>query len=147
MRYGFGFLFSVACGEKTQNVYDFNDVAHFALRLLVTCDENGEVHRTAVAEELRTRYYEILLDEYQDTNEAQDMLFSAISNDGNNLFTVGDLKQSIYGFRLAMPEIFCAAVRHITIMTVHISLRALRSTATSVPVKMWRTASTTFSGS
>lgn len=92
--------------KKTQNVYDFNDVAHFALRLLVTCDENGEVHRTAVAEELRTRYYEILLDEYQDTNEAQDMLFSAISNDGNNLFTVGDLKQCIYGFRLAMPEIF-----------------------------------------
>lgn len=92
--------------KKTQNVYDFNDIAHFALRLLVTCDENGEAHRTAVAEELRKRYDEILLDEYQDTNEAQDMLFSALSDDENNLFTVGDLKQSIYGFRLAMPEIF-----------------------------------------
>lgn len=92
--------------KKAQNVYDFNDIAHFALRLLVTCDERGEAHRTAVAEELRTRYAEILLDEYQDTNEAQDMLFSALSDDEQNLFTVGDLKQSIYGFRLAMPEIF-----------------------------------------
>lgn len=92
--------------KKAQNLYDFNDVAHLALRLLVECDANGEVHRTAVAEELRMRYDEILLDEYQDTNEAQDMLFSAISDDENNLFTVGDLKQSIYGFRLAMPEIF-----------------------------------------
>ncbi len=92
--------------KKIQNLYDFNDIAHLALRLLVACDADGNVHRTAIAEELRTRYDEILLDEYQDTNEAQDMLFSAISDDENNLFTVGDVKQSIYGFRLAMPEIF-----------------------------------------
>lgn len=92
--------------KKEHNVYDFNDIAHLALRLLVVCDANGTIHRTAVAEELRTRYDEILLDEYQDTNEAQDMLFSAISDEESNLFTVGDVKQSIYGFRLAMPEIF-----------------------------------------
>ncbi len=92
--------------KKAQNLYDFNDIAHLALRLLVTCDASGAVHRTAVAEELRGRYDEILLDEYQDTNEAQDMLFSAVSDNEANLFTVGDVKQSIYGFRMAMPEIF-----------------------------------------
>lgn len=92
--------------KTAQNLYDFNDITHFALRLLVQCTQNGEVRRTAVAEELRTRYDEILLDEYQDTNEAQDMLFCAVSDEEKNLFTVGDLKQSIYGFRLAMPEIF-----------------------------------------
>ncbi len=92
--------------KKTQNIYDFNDVAHMALRLLVTCTQDGEVCRTPIAEALSAQYDEILLDEYQDTNEAQDMLFSAISKNQSNLFTVGDLKQSIYGFRLAMPEIF-----------------------------------------
>ena len=60
----------------------------------------------ALAVESSEKYEDILLDEKPDTNEAQDMLFSAISREGHNLFTVGDVKQSIYGFRLAMPEIF-----------------------------------------
>lgn len=89
------------------NAYDFSDISHMALSLLVSGeDENGNYIKTDLANELQKRYKEILIDEYQDTNRAQDMLFSALSNDEKNLFFVGDVKQSIYGFRLAMPEIF-----------------------------------------
>ncbi len=55
---------------------------------------------------LSQRFDEVMVDEYQDTNEAQDMLFRAISQDEKNLFMVGDVKQSIYSFRQAMPSIF-----------------------------------------
>lgn len=89
------------------NAYDFSDVSHMALSLLVSgTDENGRYIKTELAEKLQKNYKEILIDEYQDTNRAQDMLFSALSDDEKNLFFVGDVKQSIYGFRLAMPEIF-----------------------------------------
>lgn len=92
--------------KRTENAFDFNDIAHMALSLLISRAADGTVLRTPLAVEISEKYEEILLDEYQDTNEAQDMLFSAISREGHNLFTVGDVKQSIYGFRLAMPEIF-----------------------------------------
>ncbi|MGN0520626.1 MAG: helicase-exonuclease AddAB subunit AddA, partial [Candidatus Fimenecus sp.] len=92
--------------KRTENAFDFNDISHMALSLLITRTTDGTVLRTPLAVELSEKYEEILLDEYQDTNEAQDMLFSAISREERNLFTVGDVKQSIYGFRLAMPEIF-----------------------------------------
>lgn len=62
--------------------------------------------RTPLARELSARFQEILVDEYQDTNAAQDALFEALSQKGRNLFLVGDVKQSIYGFRRAMPELF-----------------------------------------
>lgn len=88
-----------------KNCADFSDVLHMALDLLV-CEENGEVRKTPLAEEYSRQFREILIDEYQDTNEAQDVLFNSISKDGNNLFFVGDVKQSIYGFRKAMPQIF-----------------------------------------
>ena len=91
--------------KKETESYDFSDISHMALSLLVR-DENGETVRTPLAFELSEKYVEILIDEYQDTNEAQDMLFRAISKDENNLFRVGDVKQSIYSFRQAMPEIF-----------------------------------------
>ncbi len=88
-----------------KNCADFSDVLHMALGLLVT-EENGEVKKTPLAEEYSCQFREILIDEYQDTNEAQDVLFNSISKDGKNLFFVGDVKQSIYGFRKAMPQIF-----------------------------------------
>lgn len=92
--------------EKSNlNSYSFSDIEHFAIKLLFYLDENQEVKKTKLAEELSNGFYEILVDEYQDTNEAQDLLFSYLSN-GKNLFTVGDIKQSIYRFRLAMPHIF-----------------------------------------
>lgn len=91
--------------KKELNSYSFSDVEHFAINLLFQIDENGNVERTSLAEDLAKNYYEILVDEYQDTNEAQDLLFTYLSN-GKNLFTVGDIKQSIYRFRHAMPHIF-----------------------------------------
>lgn len=95
--------------KSEQNAYDFSDVSHMALHLLVSgTDSSGKYIKTELADELSKRYKEILIDEYQDTNRAQDMLFSALSNHEKNLFLVGDVKQSIYGFRLAMPEIFMA---------------------------------------
>lgn len=81
---------------------DFSDQEHLALRLLT--DENGG--QTELGEQVAARYREILVDEYQDTNEVQNAIFQAVSKAGQNLFTVGDVKQSIYRFRLADPTIF-----------------------------------------
>lgn len=90
--------------KREKNIADFNDVAHMALSLLVKLDENGSTVQTELAKTIAENFDEILIDEYQDTNKAQDMLFTSISR--NNLFRVGDVKQSIYSFRRAMPEIF-----------------------------------------
>lgn len=91
--------------KRMQNAADFADILHWALQLLVK-NENNQIKKTDLAYELSKRYEEILVDEYQDINEAQDMIFKAVSRDENNLFMVGDVKQSIYRFRQAMPEIF-----------------------------------------
>ena len=89
--------------KREKKIADFNDITHMALRLLV--EETPDSWKsTALAEHLRDNFDEILIDEYQDTNAAQDMLFTAISRD--NLFRVGDVKQSIYRFRQANPDIF-----------------------------------------
>ena len=85
-----------------QNVADFSDQEHLALAILT--DEDGTP--TELGRQVAARYREILVDEYQDTNEVQNTIFQAVSRDGKNLFTVGDVKQSIYRFRLADPTIF-----------------------------------------
>ncbi|MBQ0015321.1 MAG: helicase-exonuclease AddAB subunit AddA [Oscillospiraceae bacterium] len=85
-----------------QHTLDFSDVEAYALQLLL--GENGE--KTELAKDLSTRFEGILIDEYQDTNDLQDTIFRCLSNEENNLFLVGDVKQSIYGFRNAMPAIF-----------------------------------------
>ena len=90
-----------------ENSADFNDTLHLALKLLVEPTDDG-YKKTPLAVGLSENYAEILVDEYQDVNKAQDMIFSALSKDENNLFMVGDVKQSIYRFRQAMPEIFLA---------------------------------------
>ena len=84
------------------NAADFSDQEHLALKLLV--GPGGTP--TELGEQVSARYVEILVDEYQDTNEVQNAIFRAVSKDGKNLFTVGDVKQSIYRFRLADPTIF-----------------------------------------
>ena len=84
------------------NAADFSDQEHLALRLLV--EQNGDP--TELGHQVASRYVEVLVDEYQDTNEVQNAIFRAVSRDGNNIFTVGDVKQSIYRFRLADPTIF-----------------------------------------
>ncbi len=89
---------------KRQNkLLDYGDLEHECLRLLL---EEDTEQPTPLAVELSVRFVEIMVDEYQDTNAAQDALFLALSRRGENLFMVGDVKQSIYGFRQAMPEIF-----------------------------------------
>ncbi len=84
------------------NAADFSDQEHLALQILQQQDGTP----TDLARQIAQRYTEILVDEYQDTNEVQNAIFKAISRDGENLFTVGDVKQSIYRFRLADPSIF-----------------------------------------
>jgi len=92
------------CREKKdkRQAAEFNDVLHWALKLLVT----PEGMRTDLALSIGSGLREILVDEYQDVNAAQGMLFEALSRDGENLFLVGDIKQSIYRFRQASPELF-----------------------------------------
>ena len=84
------------------NCADFSDQEHLALELLVS----GDGGPTPLGRQVAGRYREILVDEYQDTNEVQNAIFRAVSREGQNLFTVGDVKQSIYRFRLADPTIF-----------------------------------------
>lgn len=91
--------------KKELNAYTFSDIQHFAIDLLFFKDINGKIIKTDIAKQLENSYKEILVDEYQDTNFAQDKLFEMLSN-GHNRFMVGDVKQSIYRFRLAMPRIF-----------------------------------------
>ncbi|MBE3575712.1 MAG: UvrD-helicase domain-containing protein [Firmicutes bacterium] len=83
---------------------DFADLEHYALQLLAPGPDAGP---TPLARELQARYAEILVDEYQDINALQDTILRFISR-GDNLFLVGDVKQSIYRFRLADPGIFLA---------------------------------------
>ena len=91
--------------KQEKNVVDFGDLEHLTLKLLVRqCGDSFE--KTELAQDLSRQFDFVMVDEYQDTNEAQDMIFRALSDNEQNLFVVGDVKQSIYGFRQAMPEIF-----------------------------------------
>lgn len=91
--------------KQERNTYGFDDILHKTIDLLVDFSD-GEEKKTSLAEELTSKYKEILIDEYQDTNKAQNTIFEIISRKNTNLYTVGDVKQSIYGFRLASPELF-----------------------------------------
>ncbi|MDL2232307.1 helicase-exonuclease AddAB subunit AddA [Ruminococcaceae bacterium OttesenSCG-928-L11] len=84
---------------------DFSDLEHLALQLLVE-KADSQYRRTAHAAVVQEQYDYVLVDEYQDTNEVQDLIFTSVSRGQENLFMVGDVKQSIYSFRQAMPEIF-----------------------------------------
>lgn len=88
--------------KRRRGVLDFSDLEHLAAKLLV--DEAGEP--TELAARWSERFDEVMVDEYQDANAVQDTLFTALSDRGKKLFLVGDVKQSIYRFRLADPTIF-----------------------------------------
>ena len=90
-----------------RNVADFSDQEHYAVELLL----DGEGNPTELCCRVGARYGEIMVDEYQDTNEVQNCIFEALSSQRKNLFTVGDVKQSIYRFRLADPTIFLEKYR------------------------------------
>ena len=90
--------------KKEKNKYGFSDITHFAVALLY--DPAAPDRKTPLARELSEELDEILIDEYQDTNRVQDRLFNCLSKYGENMFLVGDIKQSIYRFRLASPDLF-----------------------------------------
>lgn len=93
--------------KAEHGVLDFNDLEHYCLALLSEEDENGDIRPSEIARELRQAYGEIMVDEYQDTNGVQEAIVQMLANpDRPNLFFVGDVKQSIYRFRLAEPELF-----------------------------------------
>lgn len=94
------FMDAYQAEKLRRGVVDFNDLEHFAVQLLV--DEHDAP--TQLAREMH--FSEIMVDEYQDTNAVQDAIFRAVSDDEKNIFMVGDVKQSIYRFRLANPDIF-----------------------------------------
>lgn len=100
------FAESYAAAKKKKNLVDFSDVEHFALEILVE-EETGKAKKAA--EEFRDTFVEIMIDEYQDSNYVQEAILTSISRmerQENNIFMVGDVKQSIYRFRLARPELF-----------------------------------------
>ena len=95
--------------KKEKNAIDFADLEHYALQILVEAEEDGSYRIRPCALEYRQHFDEILIDEYQDSNDVQELLLSVISREAQgryNRFMVGDVKQSIYKFRLARPEIF-----------------------------------------
>ena len=101
--------------KREQKMVDFSDMEHFALDILIRKNENGEIEPTETAREYRDHFAEVLIDEYQDSNLVQEYLLWAVSGeqDGTyNRFMVGDVKQSIYKFRKARPELFLEKYKH-----------------------------------
>lgn len=95
--------------KKDRGIIDFNDIEHLCLSILTERDDDGNVKPSQEALELREKFEEVLVDEYQDTNHVQELLLRMVSKteeDVPNLFMVGDIKQSIYRFRHAKPELF-----------------------------------------
>lgn len=89
--------------KKRRRILDFSDLEHLTIRLLL--GKSGTTP-TAAAKEIAARFREVMVDEYQDSNAVQDSIFSALTRERRNAFFVGDVKQSIYRFRLADPTIF-----------------------------------------
>ena len=105
------FMDRFAKAKDDKNIIDFGDIEHFSLKILV--DEKTKA-LTPTAREFQERFLEVMVDEYQDSNYVQESLLQAVSKQSmgvNNMFMVGDVKQSIYRFRLARPELFMEKYR------------------------------------
>ncbi len=106
------FVNELARLKTEKNALGFSDAEQFAIRLLTYKNDSGEICRTPLAQELSDYYSMIMIDEFQDANNNQDLIFKMLSHggtpekSGTNLFVVGDVKQSIYRFRLANPKLF-----------------------------------------
>ena len=100
------FAKAYGAAKKEKGWIDFSDLEHFCLQILLAPDASPE-HPvpSAAAEELRSQYEEVFIDEYQDTNGVQELITRLVSGEDNR-FMVGDIKQSIYRFRLADPTLF-----------------------------------------
>ena len=94
-----------AAKKREKNIVDFNDIEHFALKILVKRNDDGSISDTDVAKKYKSKFQEIAIDEYQDSNYVQEYILTSVSK-GNNIFMVGDVKQSIYKFRQACPDLF-----------------------------------------
>ncbi len=95
--------------KRGKNLLDFNDLEHLCLKILISKDEEGNIVPSQVAEHFRADFDEVLVDEYQDSNNVQETIIDLVSRkslDEPNVFMVGDVKQSIYRFRQAKPELF-----------------------------------------
>lgn len=91
--------------KREKNIMDFSDMEHLVLKILVKKDENGNVVKSEIAKKYENKFEEIAIDEYQDSNLVQEYILTSVSR-GNNIFMVGDVKQSIYKFRQARPKLF-----------------------------------------
>lgn len=91
--------------KREKNIMDFSDMEHLTLKILVKKDENGNVVKSEIAKKYENKFEEIAIDEYQDSNLVQEYILTSVSR-GNNIFMVGDVKQSIYKFRQARPKLF-----------------------------------------
>ncbi|MGN1034021.1 MAG: UvrD-helicase domain-containing protein [Oscillospiraceae bacterium] len=94
--------------KRNKNLIDFADIEHFSLELLYHKTQNKQLQKSSIAQEITNSFNEILVDEFQDINEVQNLIINAVSKNYSNVFMVGDVKQSIYRFRHAVPEIFIA---------------------------------------
>ncbi len=95
--------------KQVRRILDFNDLEHKMLELLLGKSRTAP---TAAANELEQRFCQVMVDEYQDSNEIQDAIYQALTYRRHNIFMVGDVKQSIYQFRLAEPQIFIDKYNH-----------------------------------
>ncbi len=91
--------------QEKKNILSFADIEQLTVKLLAVPNENGYT-KTAQANDISSRYDMVIVDEFQDVNDVQNIIFNCVSTDENNIFVVGDVKQSIYGFRQAKPQIF-----------------------------------------
>lgn len=95
--------------KSSKSIVDFNDLEHFCLEILVDKEEDGNIRPSEIALNYREQFAEVLVDEYQDSNLVQEIILRTISKEDAgkpNVFMVGDVKQSIYRFRQARPELF-----------------------------------------
>lgn len=95
--------------KRERGIIDFNDIEHYALEILTMIDEEGNITPSDPAKRYQEKFEEVLVDEYQDSNLVQEVILTMVSRrteEIRNLFMVGDVKQSIYRFRQAMPELF-----------------------------------------
>lgn len=91
--------------KAEKHIADYSDLEHWTLDIL--CERDGKtIRQSDTAKIISQRFDEIIVDEYQDANEVQEFIFTMLSKDEQNMFVVGDVKQSIYGFRQAEPRIF-----------------------------------------
>lgn len=91
--------------KQADNLVDYSDLEHYALNILMPLQHDGTRELSVIAQYYQNHFHEIMVDEYQDVNRMQESIIQAVAN-GRNVFMVGDVKQSIYAFRLADPTLF-----------------------------------------